>query len=51
MSENIKNQIILILVIGFTIWLRGYIVPPAIDYSKIAPEYRNMVHFAVSTGM
>jgi hypothetical protein len=51
MENNIKNQIILILVIGFTIWLRGYIVPPPIDYSKIAPEHRALVHFAESGGL
>lgn len=51
MEENIKNQIILILVIGLTIWLRGYITPPPIDYSKIPPEYHNLVNFATGTGM
>lgn len=51
MKENIKNQLILILVIGFTIWLRGYISPPPIDYTKIPVEYQNMVQFADGSSM
>lgn len=44
-----KKEIILLIVIGFTIWLRGYITPPPIDYSKIPAEYHGMVQMAEGT--
>lgn len=49
-EKNLGGQIILILILGLAIYLRGYITPPAIDYSKIPKEYHHMVNFAMSAG-
>ena len=50
-ENNLGGQIILILILAFTIWMRGYITPPPIDYSKIPTEYHHLVQFADGASM